>query len=346
MLVEHGALPAFVHTSLQHRTIRTADLALSAADRDWIPVRRSWRLNGPALRGAAGPEQGPGTPAVRRTAIPALAPLVRRRPAAAHRGGLATPAGRSPLRHASAEGAAARRIAARRFRAAAAVLVRRDRAGPAGRRLRTRRLARQHAAGPSQAPGVHSGRPDRRDGHPHRHPAAIRARAGPAPGRPGRPVPRPARHSHQEDLMNAVPRIVVGVDGFESSKAALRWAIHQAKLTGAVVDAVTTWHIPPGSGLVPAVDMPDYQDDARIILTEAITEMCTIDTEVVVRPRVVEGQAGPVLVEAAEGADLLVVGNRGHGGLAEALLGSVGQYCVRHAPCPVVIMRGKPAAGA
>jgi hypothetical protein len=65
--------------------------------------------------------------------------------------------------------------------------------------------------------------------------------------------------------MNAVPRIVVGVDGFESSKAALRWAIHQAKLTGAVVDAVTTWHIPPGSELVPAVDMPDYQDDALII---------------------------------------------------------------------------------
>jgi hypothetical protein len=46
--------------------------------------------------------------------------------------------------------------------------------------------------------------------------------------------------------MNAVPCIVVGVDGFESSKAALRWAIHQAKLTGAVVDALTTWHIPPG----------------------------------------------------------------------------------------------------
>ena len=53
--------------------------------------------------------------------------------------------------------------------------------------------------------------------------------------------------------MNAVPRIVVGVDGFESSKAALRWAIHQAKLTGAVVDAVTTWQISPGSGLERAV---------------------------------------------------------------------------------------------
>jgi len=141
--------------------------------------------------------------------------------------------------------------------------------------------------------------------------------------------------------MNRNPRIVVGVDGFESSKAALRWAIHQAKLTGAVVDAVTAWQIPAGSGLIPAADLPDYQDDARIILTEAIAEMCTVDTEVEVRPYVTEGRAGPVLVTAAEGADLLVVGCRGHGGLAEALLGSVGQYCVHYAPCPVVIMRGK-----
>jgi 2,3-bisphosphoglycerate-dependent phosphoglycerate mutase len=46
LLTEHGLLPAFAHTSLQRRTIRTADLVLAAADRDWIPVRRSWRLNG------------------------------------------------------------------------------------------------------------------------------------------------------------------------------------------------------------------------------------------------------------------------------------------------------------
>jgi 2,3-bisphosphoglycerate-dependent phosphoglycerate mutase len=46
LLAEHGVLPAFAHTSLQRRTIRTADLVLAAADRDWIPVRRSWRLNG------------------------------------------------------------------------------------------------------------------------------------------------------------------------------------------------------------------------------------------------------------------------------------------------------------
>jgi 2,3-bisphosphoglycerate-dependent phosphoglycerate mutase len=46
LLAEHGVLPAFAHTSLQRRTIRTADLVLARADRDWIPVRRSWRLNG------------------------------------------------------------------------------------------------------------------------------------------------------------------------------------------------------------------------------------------------------------------------------------------------------------
>lgn len=137
------------------------------------------------------------------------------------------------------------------------------------------------------------------------------------------------------------PRIVVGVDDSESSSAALRWAIHQAKLTGAVVEAVTAWHVPAGTGLVPPADMPDYEDDARTVLCEAITEMCAVEPEVQVCPRVVEGRAGQVLVDAAEGAELLVVGSRGHRAFAEALLGSVGQFCVHHAPCPVVIMRGK-----
>ena len=47
-----------------------------------------------------------------------------------------------------------------------------------------------------------------------------------------------------------------------------------------------------------------------------------------------------VLLAAAAGAQLLVVGNRGHGGFREALLGSVGQHCVQHAPCPVLVVRG------
>jgi len=45
LLARHGVRPGFVHTSVQRRAIRTADLALAQCDRDWIPARRSWRLN-------------------------------------------------------------------------------------------------------------------------------------------------------------------------------------------------------------------------------------------------------------------------------------------------------------
>src|ERR1022692_4169900 len=93
------------------------------------------------------------------------------------------------------------------------------------------------------------------------------------------------------------PRIVVGVDGFESSKAALRWAIHQAKLTGAVVEAVTAWQIPAGTGLVPMADMPDYQGGARRVLAGATPEICPTDPEVEIRPQGVPGRAAQVLVD-------------------------------------------------
>jgi len=58
-----------------------------------------------------------------------------------------------------------------------------------------------------------------------------------------------------------------------------------------------------------------------------------------VSAQVREGDAAQILIAAAAGADLLVVGSRGHGGFTEALLGSVSQHCVHHAPCPVVIVR-------
>ncbi len=59
------------------------------------------------------------------------------------------------------------------------------------------------------------------------------------------------------------------------------------------------------------------------------------------RARVVEGNPAQVLLDAADGADLLVLGSRGHAGFTEALLGSVSQHCVHHAPCPVVVIRGR-----
>ncbi len=140
--------------------------------------------------------------------------------------------------------------------------------------------------------------------------------------------------------MTEQPRIVVGVDGSESSNAALRWAIRQAELTGASVDAVTAWRFPAAYGLAPVTDIgTDFEGIAKGILTEALAEVCTLAPEVVVRPQVAEGHAADVLLRAAHGAGLLVVGSRGHGGFTSALLGSVSLYCVAHAHCPVLVLR-------
>jgi nucleotide-binding universal stress UspA family protein len=132
-------------------------------------------------------------------------------------------------------------------------------------------------------------------------------------------------------------RIVAGVDGSESSKAALRWALRQAELTGAAVDAVTAWDIPVTYGWTPIPDSADLEGAARKMLSDVLAEVAGAGAEV--RPLVVQGNAARVLLDAAKGADLLVVGTRGHGGFTEALLGSVSQHCVHHAACPVVIVR-------
>lgn len=140
-------------------------------------------------------------------------------------------------------------------------------------------------------------------------------------------------------------RIVVGVDGSEASQEALAWAVRQAELTGASVDAVIAWHNPVVIGGMPygpvaVLKESDFGRFAAATLRNSIRAVETADSGVSVTPIVRQGNAARVLVDAADGADLLVVGSRGYGGFAEALLGSVSQHCVHHAPCPVVIVRG------
>lgn len=135
------------------------------------------------------------------------------------------------------------------------------------------------------------------------------------------------------------PRIVVGVDGSDSSQAALRWALHQAKLDGGRVEAVTAWHYPVSYGWEPAAIDVDFEGDARRILAEALTSVAVAEGSVPVLSLVTEGDPADVLLHAAKGADLLVIGSRGHGGLTSALLGSVSLHCVLHAHCPVLVLR-------
>jgi nucleotide-binding universal stress UspA family protein len=141
-------------------------------------------------------------------------------------------------------------------------------------------------------------------------------------------------------------RIVVGIDGSPASLRALAWAVRQAELTGGLVDAVTAWHYPVVIGGMPyaplgVLDEAEFGRFAATTLGNAISAVVGKDAPVKISSTVREGNAAEVLLDAADGADLLVVGSRGHGGFTEALLGSVSQHCVHHAPCPVVIIRGK-----
>ncbi|MFF8770877.1 universal stress protein [Kitasatospora sp. NPDC015120] len=138
-------------------------------------------------------------------------------------------------------------------------------------------------------------------------------------------------------------RIVVGIDGSAPSKAALRWAVGQAVLTGATVHAVAAWEYPSLYGwFAPMVD-DGFEQSARRTLTAEVDEVIGPQRPVPVEESVLPGHAAEVLLEAAEGADLLVLGSRGRGTFARTLLGSVSARCAVHGSCPVVIVRADGA---
>lgn len=140
--------------------------------------------------------------------------------------------------------------------------------------------------------------------------------------------------------MSTQGRIVVGVDGSDGSKDALRWAAKQAGYTGATLEVIAAWDYPATYGWVP-VPPEDYAlaDFAEKALTDAINEVFGSDVPENIQHRVVEGHPAEVLVDASKGAELLVVGSRGYGGFADALLGSVSTYCVHHAHGAVTVIR-------
>jgi nucleotide-binding universal stress UspA family protein len=143
--------------------------------------------------------------------------------------------------------------------------------------------------------------------------------------------------------------IVVGVDHSAGAEEALRFALEEAKLRQASLRAVHAWqlsYIGAGStaGSYPVLggELDDLRAAAEAALDTTLREASPDPGDVEIERRVVEGVPAAVLVEESRGADLLVVGSRGHGGFAQLLLGSVSQQCAHHAECPVVIVRPKP----
>jgi len=135
-------------------------------------------------------------------------------------------------------------------------------------------------------------------------------------------------------------RIVVGIDGSSPSLDALDWAARQADLTGSSLEVVMTWMWPSSYGwAVPVPTDFDPEEDVRRSLEAALERVRARHPDLRVDPRVVSGHPAPVLVDASKGADLLVVGSRGHGEFVGMLIGSVSEYCATNAHCPVLVHR-------
>jgi nucleotide-binding universal stress UspA family protein len=136
-------------------------------------------------------------------------------------------------------------------------------------------------------------------------------------------------------------RIVVGVDGSVGSRRALQWAVDEARLRGASVECVHAWNLPFVAGYpygTPVLEAAALEQDAERALHEIVAAIDTTGLAAPIEERVETGVASQVIVEAAKGADLLVVGSRGLGGFKGLLLGSVSHQVVQHAPCTVVVV--------
>ncbi|MGY6501729.1 MAG: universal stress protein [Acidimicrobiales bacterium] len=130
-------------------------------------------------------------------------------------------------------------------------------------------------------------------------------------------------------------RVVVGVDESPGARAALDWAVTEARQWGAVLVPVLAWShlVQPGREFRPDFD----ESDARQALDRILADSGVDGVEV--EPVVLNELPAPAILHAADGADLVVVGARGLGGFTGLLLGSVSQQVVGHAPCPVVVVR-------
>ena len=161
------------------------------------------------------------------------------------------------------------------------------------------------------------------------------------------------------------PVVVVGIDGSEGSSKALAWAAQEARLRGAVLRVVHAWRLPRLSeaasleARAPAEraglsvrDEKAYEDfraevvsmssgepgEAEALVASQIAAVLGPSPDVPLEHDVKEGRASQVILEAAEDADLVVVGSRGREGFVGLLLGSVSSQVAHHAHCPVTIV--------
>ena len=150
------------------------------------------------------------------------------------------------------------------------------------------------------------------------------------------------QHEPMPNEGGTVGKVVVGIDGSECSREALRFAAKEARLRGASLRIVCAWQAPVGiyglASFTPAVDVRGFAGAARDPVEKEIGEVLDWQDGLVRRLVLREGDAARVLLDESRDADLLVLGSRGLGGFKGLMLGSVGQQCAAHAVCPVTIV--------
>ncbi|QKW37014.1 universal stress protein [Actinomadura sp. NAK00032] len=143
----------------------------------------------------------------------------------------------------------------------------------------------------------------------------------------------PDRHSGAEP-----DRAVVGVDGSPASEAALAMAFTEAELHGLSLRAVAAWEPVPVKDPPPLVDDAGMREAAKARLEQLTAPLRDLHPGVEAQAEVIVGRPREVLLDAAQGARLLVVGSRGLGGFRGLLIGSVSHALLQHAPCPVAVV--------
>ena len=138
-------------------------------------------------------------------------------------------------------------------------------------------------------------------------------------------------------MSDNIAPVLVGVDGSEGSKQALRWAADYAQLAGAPLQALIVWDNPTLPGKPRASDDVELENQAESTLDETIASV--LGDSVPVTRLVQHGYPAEIIVAASRNAQLVVLGSHGQGGWTASLLGSVSQQCTHHAHCPVVLMR-------
>lgn len=139
-------------------------------------------------------------------------------------------------------------------------------------------------------------------------------------------------------MEQGVPKVIVGVDGSESSIEALRLAARIAPALGAHIEALACWDFPSiYAGYVP-LGLDAFEQSMAKTLTQSLEKAFGEETPAILSASLARGPAASALIKASHGAAMLILGRRGHGGFRGLLLGSVSAACVSHAACPVLVV--------